>query len=167
MNKGTIYKIHCNITGEDYYGSTTNLTKRISKHKSKENNCSSKQIIDRGDYEFIILQEVFYNNKTELHMIEADYINNNPCVNILRPYVPVEEQKENIRVYQREYQKQEKFKIYAKNYYHNYYASAEIKYCICGSSYKTESDRRKHEKSKKHQNFINSLNVDINHNNPN
>ena len=68
-----------------YYGSTTKILKnRFSQHKNKSNNCTSKQIIDLGDAE-IVLVDIFYNcvNKKELHKIEGEYIKNNNCINLL------------------------------------------------------------------------------------
>ena len=48
------YCIFCNISCEKYYGSTIQkLNKRISKHISEakqDGTCSSKYIINRGDY---------------------------------------------------------------------------------------------------------------------
>lgn len=161
MHRGIIYKIVCNITGEQYIGSTTNLNKRISMHKSPSNNCSSRQIIDRGDYEFVNLAEINFVDKTELHMLEAEYIKANDCINQTLPFVPKEEQKERkkiwMREYMREYQKQEKVKVYAKNYYHNYYKNTPTTLCPCGGKYKTTSDMNKHFKTKKHQKYLDSL----------
>ena len=37
-----IYEILCILTGERYYGSTTNLKARIKKHLSNNNMCISK-----------------------------------------------------------------------------------------------------------------------------
>ena len=50
-SEGKIYKIHCNLTGEDYYGSTTyTLQVRINSHTSKckktlNRQCKSRQIM--------------------------------------------------------------------------------------------------------------------------
>ena len=50
-SKAKIYKIVCNISGETYYGSTTQpLWKRMGHHRHKSNNANSKQIIQRGNY---------------------------------------------------------------------------------------------------------------------
>ena len=63
MTVGTIYKLHCNITGEDYYGSTKYLYQRISAHKCStekqlsKRQCKSRQILDRGNYTFSVLDE--------------------------------------------------------------------------------------------------------------
>ena len=45
------YEIRCNITDEVYFGKTTKILKeRLSEHKKPTNSCTSKQIIERGDY---------------------------------------------------------------------------------------------------------------------
>ena len=65
FENGKIYKIVCNITNEVYYGSTIlSLKQRETLHKSNlkryENNfgknCAAYQIIKRGDYEFILIE---------------------------------------------------------------------------------------------------------------
>ena len=89
-SKGQIYHIYCNITGETYYGSTVNtLAKRMGKHRdeAKENskNCASKSIINRGDYDYSLVENYKCNNKQELHARERYWIENNECVNIVVP----------------------------------------------------------------------------------
>lgn len=77
---GIIYKITCNQTGECYIGSTFNFIQRMKHHKSASNPCSSKQIIERGDYRFDIIQEVDVVTNNKLIEIETDYIKNTPNV---------------------------------------------------------------------------------------
>ena len=82
-----IYKIHCNITDEDYYGSTKNLSHRISAHKTdtvKQNSkrvCKAKVIINRNDYTISVLETLEVNSKKEAFWLERHYIENYPCVN--------------------------------------------------------------------------------------
>jgi len=66
--KGIIYEIVCNETGERYIGSTTsNLSTRIAHHKIiKKNMCCSKQIINRNNYCYNILETIIINNTKEL-----------------------------------------------------------------------------------------------------
>ena len=55
-----IYEIVCNITGERYIGSTTTSLKlRLKSHKDmkRRHRCSSKQIIQRGDFVSRVLEE--------------------------------------------------------------------------------------------------------------
>ena len=84
--QGKIYKIECNITGEVYYGSTKKtLEKRLQKHLEKTNTCISKQILNRGDYEMILIKDYPCNSKKELEEEEAKYIRNNICINVVIP----------------------------------------------------------------------------------
>ena len=84
-NNSIIYKLHCNITGDDYYGSTTNYKSRICSHKCKtekelsKRNCVSKQIILRGDYTFSIVGEYNCETRKQLLKRERYYIENNKC----------------------------------------------------------------------------------------
>tara|TARA_R110000823_G_scaffold43959_1_gene113946 strand:- start:77 stop:550 length:474 start_codon:yes stop_codon:yes gene_type:complete len=91
--KYTIYKLVCNITSETYYGSTCqSLKERLSKHKCQKN-CSSKIIIDRGNYLPLIPLEtnLLYCEKIER---EEWYINNNVCVNKRSAKFTVEKRKQ-------------------------------------------------------------------------
>lgn len=87
-----IYKIVCNITGECYIGSTTqSLEQRLNSHKHSTNTCKSKQIIDRGDYKIVLIEEL--ENCVcieELHDRERYYIDNNCCINKKKPLSSLE-----------------------------------------------------------------------------
>jgi hypothetical protein len=88
--KGIIYKITCNETGEVYYGSTQkSLSKRIISHKSK---CkawkegkyaytTSFNIIDRGNYSYVLIETVDCEDRKQLEAREHYYIENNECIN--------------------------------------------------------------------------------------
>ena len=57
---GKIYKITCNITGECYFGSTIKAPcERLGLHKGKYNHTSSKQIIERDDYNYEVLERFY------------------------------------------------------------------------------------------------------------
>jgi len=76
----TIYKLVCNITNDTYYGSTCQrLSARLWAHKHT-NKCSSRIIIDRGNYSALIPLEsnLSYSKKMER---EDYYIRNNVCIN--------------------------------------------------------------------------------------
>lgn len=96
-----IYKIHCNVTGDDYYGSTKNLIGRMSVHKcdtEKENSrrkCRSKEIIKRGDYVVSVIETMDVETKQDAFWRERYYIKNYPCVNSNIPIKTKEELKEN------------------------------------------------------------------------
>ena len=113
MNKyqeGKIYKIVCNVSGEEYYGSTIEkLYKRLSKHKN-EKRCLSRNIINRGDYKIELIKDYPCNNVWELEEEEAKYIRNNKCINKQIPH----------RTYQERYEdnkedQSQKRKIYYKD----------------------------------------------------
>tara|TARA_R110000803_G_scaffold142297_1_gene208628 strand:- start:7 stop:636 length:630 start_codon:yes stop_codon:yes gene_type:complete len=115
---GYIYKIHCNKTNEDYYGSTAYIH-RVSSHKCStdlnlsKRQCTSRQIIDRNDWTFTIIEEVEYEDKTELKIRERYYFDNFKCVNKVTPYATPEE----IAQRKSERGKSEKGKAEKKAYY--------------------------------------------------
>lgn len=86
-----IYRIVCNETGETYIGSTTQpLTKRLSKHKENfkyflqgkySANLASFPIIERGNYDIVLIEEFPCENKSQLHARERYYIETCICVN--------------------------------------------------------------------------------------
>jgi len=78
---GKIYKIVCNETNEVYYGSTRQkyLSNRIKTHRGE--NCISKQIIDRKNYYYELVEDYSCNNRYELETRERWYILNNDCIN--------------------------------------------------------------------------------------
>jgi hypothetical protein len=94
-----IYKIVCNITGEVYIGSTTStLVKRLHIHKKKQG-CSSKQIIERGNYVIVLVEEYPCENKQQLLMRERYWFDIIPNINKIRPYTSKEEKKQYIKEY--------------------------------------------------------------------
>ena len=49
-HNGYVYCIHCNITGDNYVGSTRNtINIRMRSHKCKANKCQSKHIIENNE----------------------------------------------------------------------------------------------------------------------
>ena len=100
MNKyqnGKIYKIHCNITNEDYYGSTiVTLPQRLAKHKYNKK-CMSNKIIERGDYEIILIKIYPCNNVYELEEEEKKYILENECINNNIPHRTKNEYREEFK----------------------------------------------------------------------
>ena len=124
-NQGKIYKIVCNITNEIYIGSTIqDLNNRLASHKIRKS-CMSKQIIERGDYEIILIKNYPCNSKYELEEEEAKYIRENECINKTIPHRTRkewrEENKEKIIEYKKEYYEDNKEKINKKTneYYKN------------------------------------------------
>jgi hypothetical protein len=89
-NNGKIYKIVCNLTKECYVGSTTQpLSKRLATHiqdyKKHLRNAypfiSSFSILERGNYDIVLLEEVKCDNKEQLHKEERKHIEANVCIN--------------------------------------------------------------------------------------
>jgi len=113
--QGKIYKIVCNITNEVYIGSTIKLLNdRLSIHKYDTDNkkrCSSRNIIDRGDYEMILIKDYPCNSRWELEEEEGKYIRENECINIAIPHRTNEEWYED----NKEDQSQKKKTYYKKN----------------------------------------------------
>ena len=107
-----VYCIVCNITGEKYYGSTKRtLSQRLSKHKC-DLNCTSKQIISRGNFDIYKLNE--YKTKEEALQREDWYVRNKECVNKHRVKLTDEERIE----YSKEYYEKnigKKKEYYEKN----------------------------------------------------
>ena len=74
-----IYKITCLETGEAYYGKTCRTMKeRMKDHKKQSNDCTSKQIIDRGNYKTEELEKCEEEQSLER---ESYYIKNFDCIN--------------------------------------------------------------------------------------
>lgn len=107
---GTVYKLHCNITNEDYYGSTFDYKIRQIGHRKKNTSCSSKQIIDRGNYIFEIIEQWPNCSKEYLRDRELLYIQNFQCINQRTGFCV-----SNMKEYQKEYSKSEKRKEYEKS----------------------------------------------------
>jgi hypothetical protein len=126
-SKSKIYKIVCNETGEQYFGSTTqSLSSRLYCHKQKTNPTKSKPIIERGNYNIILCEEFPCENKEQLNSRERKWIEENECVNRNIPTHTREEYYEKhfekIQKYQKEYVKEyrqkniEKYNEYQRQY---------------------------------------------------
>jgi len=173
---GYIYKIHCNKTNEDYYGSSS-YSSRVSSHKCctdkqlSKRQCTSRQIIARNDWEFIVIEELEYEDKTELKIRERYYFDNFKCINKVTPYATPEE----IAQRKRERSKSEKGKAEKKAYYaankedlkrksREHHAAnkeaanarkAERIQCGCGGEH-TRGHIARHNQSKKHTDWVKS-----------
>jgi hypothetical protein len=125
--KGKIYKIMCNETGEQYFGSTVqSLNKRIAEHRAKKNECSSKQIIDRGNYQIILCENFACNNKEELLARERKWIDENECVNKKSPILSEDE----LNQYRKKYRENNKdiIKAYKQLWYYENKQKLQEKY---------------------------------------
>jgi len=80
-NNSKIYKLVCNNTGLNYYGSTIQtLPKRLYEHK-RSNDSKAYEIIKNGNFEIILVEIFNCNSKLELEKKERYYIENNECIN--------------------------------------------------------------------------------------
>jgi predicted GIY-YIG superfamily endonuclease len=85
---GIVYEILCWTTGLRYIGKTTlSLNKRLSQHKSAKGKleCSSKLVLEHGNYEIYELEKV--NDESLLRKREIYYIQHTDCVNIRTEFV--------------------------------------------------------------------------------
>ena len=90
-----IYRIVCNVTGKQYYGSTTqSLAKRLGTHKGDFNRwrqgkrgfITSFEIIENGDYDIVLVEELpDVKNVEQLRARERYHIEANECVNKFIP----------------------------------------------------------------------------------
>ena len=116
---GKIYEIISDNTDMVYIGSCIiTLKKRLIEHKRKKNKCSSKFIIDCGDYDIYLIEKYSCNNNLELRMREQMYIDiyKNDGKNVINgknAYTSIEDTKENRKNYDKD--RKEYFKEYRKN----------------------------------------------------
>ena len=83
-NNGKIYKIECFETGEVYIGSTCEptLARRLTKHVDsygswkggKSNKVMSFDIIDRGEYKIMLIENFICNSRDQLRAREGHHI---------------------------------------------------------------------------------------------
>jgi len=151
---GYVYKIHCNITGEDYYGSTeTEIEKRIMDHVAHAKcdemvrKCTSAQIIERDDWDYEIMEEVDYIIKTDLYMRERYYVKNYPCVNVYNPYRTPEDWKEIWAI------KNKKYRSNPEHLRSIRERARTVVECGCGLSY-TKACAARHKTSPRHKYYV-------------
>jgi len=155
---GIVYCIECLETGEKYIGSTKQtLKERVYKHRHEAKNkrrCSSKQILDRGNYTSYSLEDVEDEGKLlereQHHMDETECINGHRAVadkEMAIAYKKIymksyrEENSEKLRIQDREYREKNRDKIKAK--------SREKIKCECGAVI-SRGNVYEHRKSKRH-----------------
>jgi len=129
-SKGIIYIIECNETGEIYVGSTVaTLDRRMTKHRYDAINTqstSATQIIQRGNYEAICIEEYPCENQTELRKREEWHrVRIETAINKYKCYVSPEEAREYKKNYMSKWKKdnddhvREYNKAYLKEYREN------------------------------------------------
>jgi hypothetical protein len=192
-----IYKIIDNTNGNIYVGSTCKkLCQRIAQHRAdykrylegKRYYITSFKIIENGDYDIILLEEVKdCENKEQLRVRERHYIENLDCINKLVPGRTREE----IKDYQNKYREENKetMKQYNKKYCETNKEAKQIKdkeyyqlnkefiknkmkteyeanknkinakiICPCCNTEVVKRHFQQHEKTDKHQNNLNKEN---------
>ena len=189
--EGKIYKIKCNETGEQYFGSTTgSLQVRLNSHKSQtkcKNQCMSRQIINRGNFQIELVENYSCETSHELHKRERFYIDNNECINHVIPtrtakeYRQLHKEKFNEcnRIWLKEHRQErntwqnnlyktnedyrEKSKVRASEYYEqNKKKILErmlVRYVCCCGAEGSVSNKLRHEKTQRHQKFINQTSL--------
>tara|TARA_R110002049_G_scaffold13511_1_gene58885 strand:+ start:51 stop:668 length:618 start_codon:yes stop_codon:yes gene_type:complete len=117
---GHIYAIwDCEDHNLIYYGSTGDLNNRMRVHKETKNQCKSKKIIERGNYEYAILETYENIDEYDLHERERWYIENKVCVNKVVPHRTKAEYRQNNKEKFAEYRQNNKEKLaeQKKEYY--------------------------------------------------
>jgi hypothetical protein len=147
---GTIYSIKCKTTGEQYIGSTCkHVEYRLEQHRCKTNKTSSRAIIDRKNFECIILESVICDSKKELLYRERFFIETEQnVINKSRPIITEIERKASILAYERAH----------PEYYKAYRDSHRDKYqgdwiCECGMKCRFINKYR-HHRSEQHKKWV-------------
>ena len=148
---GKIYKLVCDATPIVYYGSTIiSLSNRLSNHKSNKD-CCSRELFDAGNVSIELIEQYPCNNKYELWARERIYIefmlNNFTHRVICNKSIPN-------RTYKEYYQASKEYWAERRREREN-----EKFNCDCGGRY-TRGHKAQHLRSKKHQNYINSLGIE-------
>jgi hypothetical protein len=175
-NNGKIYKLISPNTTKIYVGSTCKkyLSQRLTTHKGHynfwlKNNkgyMASYELFKLGNVEIVLLESVNCNSKDELLKKEREYIEKykDILINInQRPIITKDERKqyrkqhtedniEEIKQYKKEHYEKNKEEINERR--------GKIHICNCGTKY-THRNKSRHEKSTKHQKYINLSNQSI------
>jgi hypothetical protein len=187
-----IYKLVSNHTDKIYIGSTVQpLYKRKAGHKKSYKLFKNKQIqyvssyelIELGDIDIILIENVKCESKEELLAKERHYIelNKELCVNLKTPSRTIEEKKQNMKEQQKNYYENniEIVKEKHKEYYENNKEILKMKNktykqnniekvnkrtkekfnCECGGKF-IYSNKAVHLKSKKHLNYLELIQID-------
>jgi hypothetical protein len=147
---GTVYSIKCKETGDQYIGSTCkHVEYRLEQHRQIGNKTSSRPIIDRKNFECIILESVICDSKAELLYRERHFIETEPnVVNKCRPIITVEERKASVLAYEHAHPDYfQKYRDDHKEHWQSTYV------CECKVSCRL-INRNRHERSTQHKTYI-------------
>lgn len=154
---GKIYKIVCNETGEVYYGSTTQkISQRVAKHKQPKELCMAKQILNRGNFDYSLVEDYPCDNKEQLHRRERWFIENCDCINKVIPLRTQQEYREQNKELRVEYDKiyrqtnLERIKENKKEYYEKNKTEINKKMVEYGQKHK--EDKKLYDKKYNHIN---------------
>ena len=166
MTSINFYKITSTNTDKIYVGSTEkDINERLNQHEThyrlfkdgKFHYITSFEILECKDYKIELLENKVCQSKEERDTVECKYIINTP--NTVNRNLPgrtreqyYNDNKEDIYEYHRQRYQNNKQELKRK---HN---------CFCGGKY-TKKHKSRHEKSQKHQTFINRPQQIINGNN--
>lgn len=159
-SKAKIYKIVCNTTGEQYFGSTIQpLSTRLGEHK-RTLKYSSSEIIKRNNFEIILCENYPCNNREELVSRERFWIENNDCVNLRIPIISAIERKD----YEKKWYKStiQKRKEQSNQYYINNKKKILERQKKWYEENKEEILRKRKENKNKKSQLINEDNTSIN-----
>ena len=156
--KGIVYKIICKVDKDFcYYGSTKEtLNVRWKYHKrdykcwkeGKTRNISTHEYYDKygiENFNIELIEELEFEKEGELEKREQYYIDTFDCVNIRNAY---QKNKEKLAERKAEYYQKNKEELNEKR--------KEKVPCVCGSIV-SKNNLARHNKSQKHQNYLNSL----------
>ena len=182
-NHSKLYKLQCE-DGYMYIGSTTQaLSKRLGEHKIKSKIYSERDVyshinsIGWDKVCIVLVTEHCLENREQLLRAENELITKHKddpfCLNKYRSKLTDEERKEYIKEYcennkeslkekKKEYRENNRKELNEKekerkitNREKNRDRDSKVETCICGANY-THSHKLRHERTKKHINFINS-----------
>ena len=172
-SKGKIYKIVVDTKEkyEPYVGSTVQgLAERMGGHRSdykkwkigKGSHVKSYDLFDKFGVEnckIILLEEYPCDSKMKLLMKEREWFDKMECCNQMKPFTSKEEKMEYIKIWRDEHKEQlaEKMKIYHDEHKEQISEKRKETYeCPCKSICRL-SDKARHERSLKHQDWLKSL----------
>ncbi len=164
-SKAKIYRIVSNVCDLVYYGSTCEtLSRRLAQHRCHYTkylegvggDMTSFEIIEKGNYEIVLVENYPCNSREELHRRERFYIENNECVNKRVPCRTRKEYYEEICEKKKEYYEEnrekilEKQKKYREDNREKILQKAKEKICceICGNEI-TKNHIKHHQRSLK------------------
>ena len=128
---------------EIYVGSAIDVDYRMVGHRSPSNNCTSKPIIERNNYNVEIILTVENVTDAEIKQFENYYFLTKKCVNKNRPYIYDCERKGIEKIQNKKFYDNNKFKHW----------SAPLTCSICNTTFRKDGLAR-HNKSKKHKKNI-------------